>query len=978
MSPSSSSSSATRSLLTRAAAAIVVLFLIATLTNTITTATAAAPLRQQLQVLRFEDLPDLDAEQAGELGLDLNIEAAKPQTLTLSAVRPLAVATQDDASEFARWMLEDTDSTLNFGTGSGDVDASTGEEWVESSSGSSELSSSASAVIASSSASTVASSTGASESSPSSSAGVVIVPASSLVLSSSNVQAYVSYGSVSVSVTSVVGALPMLYAVSPSLPTGLSLSTSTGSITGTATAVSSSTVYTITASNAAIGGGSTTASLTLAVSVRAPVSLTLSSNKVTMASGLHSTITATVAGSPCTFTVTPSLPTGLSLNAATGVISGTPSLAQSARNYTVTATNAAGSLTASVSITVTSASALPPYGLAYPVVAGRYYKDEKISANIPVVYGAGTFVFSISPPTSSLPSGLTFSYTSGLIKGTPVVQQAATTYTITVTTAYGSVSTAISIEVVARPPTIVYPVNPASLVVNSMFSTSPTVAGTRPLTFAITPTLPAGLTFQTETGAIAGAPTAAAASATYTVTATNSGGSASVAVVIMVATTATPPSALSYSPSRVDFPTTVSAVVTPTVSGTTPMAFTVSPLLVAGLSLNAVTGAITGTATQATSGDVVYTVTATNAAGSTTATVTVSVTVVPVARLVYASRFGRFVVGTSISDVPSTYPVVGTSAAGDLTFTTSVLPTGITLNSTTGEMAGTPTETSEAVTYTITASNSQGSLSQSVQIRVVAASAAPPPRQATVAFSLPGLTAATFTPTVQATLLQEFADRLGLAVSLLKLQAFTSSAHAFRVQADSLSVRIIIDLETGDDATSGDASAVTAYLNEQLEADEFSLASFPGMGIDTNPAPLSSTGGVDSTSSGASGDAAASSGSSVEQGQSQQVSNSFKWSSLGGALLIVFIVLVAIVVLLLLGKFVLSRRSPHEKLFADHEQVQTVVVDSGAGAPAGRYGAADDAASPALHSGAFGGVEPAAQQAERRTSAAGFHYTDAV
>jgi len=54
------------------------------------------------------------------------------------------------------------------------------------------------------------------------------------------------------------------YSVSPDLPAGLSLSTSTGIITGTPTAVTATANYTVTASNSA---GNTTTTLTITVNV---------------------------------------------------------------------------------------------------------------------------------------------------------------------------------------------------------------------------------------------------------------------------------------------------------------------------------------------------------------------------------------------------------------------------------------------------------------------------------------------------------------------------------------------------------------------------------------------------------------------------------------------------------------------------------------------------------------------------------------
>ena len=55
------------------------------------------------------------------------------------------------------------------------------------------------------------------------------------------------------------------------------------------------------------------------------------------------------------YSVTPTLPTGLTLNTTTGVISGTPTAVVAQSNYTVTATNTGGTTTASLSIAVVSA-----------------------------------------------------------------------------------------------------------------------------------------------------------------------------------------------------------------------------------------------------------------------------------------------------------------------------------------------------------------------------------------------------------------------------------------------------------------------------------------------------------------------------------------------------------------------------------------------------------------------------------------------
>ena len=88
-----------------------------------------------------------------------------------------------------------------------------------------------------------------------------VVPPSGLSYSPSSASGTVgaAIGSLTPTVTGTVAA----YSVSPALPAGLSISTSTGVISGTPSAVSASATYTVTATN---GTGSTTATVTIEVS----------------------------------------------------------------------------------------------------------------------------------------------------------------------------------------------------------------------------------------------------------------------------------------------------------------------------------------------------------------------------------------------------------------------------------------------------------------------------------------------------------------------------------------------------------------------------------------------------------------------------------------------------------------------------------------------------------------------------------------
>src|SRR5437764_13121541 len=68
-----------------------------------------------------------------------------------------------------------------------------------------------------------------------------------------------------------------------------------------------------------------------------------------------------VSGTVTGYSVSPALPTGLTLDPTSGVISGTPLAASSATTYTVTASNGAGATTAALTFAVLVPP--PPTGL---------------------------------------------------------------------------------------------------------------------------------------------------------------------------------------------------------------------------------------------------------------------------------------------------------------------------------------------------------------------------------------------------------------------------------------------------------------------------------------------------------------------------------------------------------------------------------------------------------------------------------------
>ena len=118
----------------------------------------------------------------------------------------------------------------------------------------------------------------------------------------------------------------------------------------------------MTATNAT---GSAQAPVQITVNEGPPLTLTYASPVIYITNVTITPNTPTATGGGITsFSVTPPLPAGLTLHATTGVISGTPTVAQVATDHTVTGSNGAGFTQAVVNVRV-DAVLVPPANLSY-------------------------------------------------------------------------------------------------------------------------------------------------------------------------------------------------------------------------------------------------------------------------------------------------------------------------------------------------------------------------------------------------------------------------------------------------------------------------------------------------------------------------------------------------------------------------------------------------------------------------------------
>ena len=381
------------------------------------------------------------------------------------------------------------------------------------------------------------------------------------------------------------GGAVVTWSISPNLPSGLSIDSSTGVISGTPTVLSTTPVtYTITATNT---GGFDTTTVDITINDVAPSSISYSGSPYTYTKGLFSmdVHTPTSLGGPVvSWSISPSLPSGMSFDTSTGAISGTPNVISSTTTYTVTATNSGGSDTTTIQITVNDASP----NISYTTGPHILTKDSTMSGLVPISSGGAVVSWSISP---SLPAGISID-SSGIISGTPTAISPSTNYTVTATNTGGTDTANFTLQVNdIIPSSISY--SPNTFVEtrdSAMTSVTPTVGGGGAVTsWEIHPSLPTGLSIDSSTGEISGTPSVISTLTTYTVYANNTGGSANTNIDITVNDII--PSSITYSQtSFTETKGTAMTSVTPTSSGGPVVTWEIHPSLPSGLTIDSSTG----------------------------------------------------------------------------------------------------------------------------------------------------------------------------------------------------------------------------------------------------------------------------------------------------------------------------------------------------------------------------------------------------
>ncbi|WP_433372608.1 putative Ig domain-containing protein [Streptosporangium sp. CA-115845] len=362
--------------------------------------------------------------------------------------------------------------------------------------------------------------------------------------------------------------------------------------------------------------------------------------------------------------------------------------------FTVTATNTFGTGSASPASNAVTPYAVPGKPVITSVTAGT--SSANLSWTAPATNGSDITGYIVTPYIGGVaqsPQTFNSNATSQVVTG--LTPGASYTFTVTAVNAAGSglPSTSSTAVVPNAAPAFTFAAPPAGEV-GAAYSVPLTMSGgTAPYAWSVSAgSLPPGLTLNTSTGLLSGTPTSGG-SYSFTAQVTDASNvSATRAVTLVVAaapvlTFAAPPNG------EVSIPYSVPLTVT---GGTAPYVWSVSAgSLPPGLTLNTSTGLLSGTPTAG--GAYSFSVKVLDAMNQSS-TRTVSLTIAALPTFTFTTPpAGQVGVSYSVPLTVSggTAPYVWSVSAGSL-------PPGLTLNTSTGLLSGTPTTTgSYPVTFQV-------------------------------------------------------------------------------------------------------------------------------------------------------------------------------------------------------------------------------------------------------------------------------------
>ena len=544
---------------------------------------------------------------------------------------------------------------------------------------------------------------------------IIVVPAPSNLVFNSNNYVFTQYTPISPIQPRVSGSEVRFRMAqgSTTLPRGITLDPITGEISGTPLIPSARTTYTISAYNST---GSVEIPIEITVQIAPPNFAYAIPNILYLGSIITPIrpVNAENGGIVSSYSITPNLPEGLNLNPVSGIITGTPTQATESKSYTIKGSNANGDFEQ----IVTFETKIPEISnLTYPTPI-TLYLDTPFKPIPPSSINGIVEKYTIGP---ELPGALAFDSITGEIKGIPSILSDTTIYTITATNNFYTLSFKIKLNVVIPPPSSLIYFSPTKLIQDSTLApVSPTYSGLA-TEFKLDKPLPLGLNFNSATGVVTGKPSVFTGLIRYIITASNSTGSTSAPLDLEVLIA--PPKNLKYNTPVIYEEEVKISPLNPSVIGKVDT-YTIDKALPDGLSLDPLTGIISGTPTKAIP-LTEYWVTASNTTGSARARLVITVLIAR-PRISYPEP----VLGAQINPVysgvdlfisgatnPPIIPVIK-GVVGSIRIN-KPLPTGLKLDTLTGIISGIPSELADPTNYVVTITNSTASTTDTIRIATV-------------------------------------------------------------------------------------------------------------------------------------------------------------------------------------------------------------------------------------------------------------------
>jgi hypothetical protein len=542
-----------------------------------------------------------------------------------------------------------------------------------------------------------------------------------------------------ITVTGGAGALNYSVIVG-SLPAGLSLNSSTGAITGTATGPSGAVTFTVQVKDSSTAAPQTNSKvMSLTINQPPAPQFTTTTLPADVEGTAYSQTLALTGGlAPFTYSISAgALPAGLSLNGSSGAITGTPTGPNGSASFTVKVVDSSNPVQ-SASQPLSIAVNLPPAPAITTVSLPSDVEGTAYSQTVVATGGLAPLAYSLS--VGSLPAGLILNSSTGAISGTPTGPNGTASFTVKVTDKSNpvqSASQALSIAVNLPPAPSITTSSLPGAVEFANYNQTVAATGFGTLQYSVSVgSLPAGLSLNVATGAISGAPSGPNATSSFTIQVTDSSNpvqSASQSLSIAVSLPPAPSITTTTMPNSV-----VGANYNQTVAiagGHGPFNWSISSgALPTGFSLNAATGAITGSSSPANAYSLtVKVVDSSNPAQ--TASQALSISIVNGPLLVTPATLPN-------GAVNDPYPSTTLGASGGLppytwAITVGSLPSGLSLNSSTGAITGAPTGPSTTVNFTAQVTDSTNA-KQTGSFSIVVN-----PALAITSTSLPGATAGT-------------------------------------------------------------------------------------------------------------------------------------------------------------------------------------------------------------------------------------------